>query len=63
VETRLDLGERLECIMVERDPTLCELHNGDLGILCGLLNFRKKFCVSHFDLLPVLVQALFLFIV
>jgi hypothetical protein len=21
--------------MVERDPTLCELHNGDVGILVG----------------------------
>jgi hypothetical protein len=31
--------------MVERDPTLCELHNGDVGILCGSVNFRKKSCV------------------
>jgi hypothetical protein len=61
VETGLDLGDRSEWIRVERDPVLCELHNGDVGILCGWPNFRNKSCVSHFDLLPVLVQALFLF--
>jgi hypothetical protein len=45
VETELDLGDRSEWIMVERDSALCELHNGDVGILCGWANSRKKFCV------------------
>jgi hypothetical protein len=45
VETELDLGDRSEWIKVERDPTLCELHNGDIGILCGWPILRKKFCV------------------
>jgi hypothetical protein len=31
--------------MVERNPTLCELHNRDIDILYGWLNFRKKSCV------------------
>jgi hypothetical protein len=31
--------------MVEKDLTLCELHNRDVGILCGWLNFGKKSCV------------------
>jgi hypothetical protein len=35
VETELDLGDRSEWIRVERDPALCELHNGDVSILCG----------------------------
>jgi hypothetical protein len=35
IETELDLGDRLERIRVERDPTLCELLNGDVGNLCG----------------------------
>jgi hypothetical protein len=35
VETELDFGDRSEWISVERDPALCELHNGDVGILCG----------------------------
>jgi hypothetical protein len=35
VETELDLGDRSEWIRVERDPALCELHNGHVGILCG----------------------------
>jgi hypothetical protein len=34
VEIELDLGDRSEWIRVERDPTLCELHNGDVDILC-----------------------------
>jgi hypothetical protein len=42
VETELDLGDRLEWISVERDPALCELHNGDVGILCGWLNFGRN---------------------
>ncbi len=45
METELDLGDRLEWIRVERDLALCELHNGDVGILCGWPNFRKKSCV------------------
>jgi hypothetical protein len=35
VETDLDLGDRSEWIRVERDPALCELYNGDIGILLG----------------------------
>jgi hypothetical protein len=59
VKTELDLGDRSEWIMVERDLALCELHNRDVGILYGWSNFKKKscVCVSHFDLLPVLVQV------
>jgi hypothetical protein len=45
VKIRLDLDDHLEWIRVERDPALCELHNGDIGILCGWLNFEKKSCV------------------
>jgi hypothetical protein len=33
-------------IRVERDPTLCEHLNGDVGNLCGWPNFRNKSCVS-----------------
>jgi hypothetical protein len=62
VETGLDLGDCSEWIRVERDSSLCELHNRapqqrrrhpmwvtelQKEILC--------LCVSHFDLLPVLV--------
>jgi hypothetical protein len=42
VETKLDLGDRLQWIRVERDPALCELHNRDICILCGWPNFKKK---------------------
>jgi hypothetical protein len=45
VEDVLDLGDHLEWIRVKRDPALCEPHNGDVGILFGSLNFRKKSCV------------------
>jgi hypothetical protein len=45
VETELDLDDRSEWIRVERDPTLYELHNGDVGILCECPNFEKKSCV------------------
>jgi hypothetical protein len=45
VKTKLDLGGHSEWIRVERDPTLCELHNRDIGILCGWPNFRKKSCI------------------
>jgi hypothetical protein len=58
VETELDLVDRLEWIRVERDPTLCELHNGDVGIHCGWPNFGKKSCVF----VPlILIYFLFLF--
>jgi hypothetical protein len=33
VETELDLDDHSKRIRVERDPALCELHNGDVGIL------------------------------
>jgi hypothetical protein len=45
VKTELDLGDHLEWIMVERDPVLCEFHNGDVVIICGWPNFGKKYCV------------------
>jgi hypothetical protein len=45
VKTELDLGDRSERIRVERDPTLCELLNGDVGIICGWLNFGNKSCI------------------
>jgi hypothetical protein len=46
VETELDLGDRSERLRVERDSTLCELLNGDVGHFCGELNFRNKSCVT-----------------
>jgi hypothetical protein len=58
VKIELDLSDRLEWIRVERDPTLCELNNGDIGILCGWPNFRKKFCVL---VSFILIYFLFLF--
>jgi hypothetical protein len=58
VETELDLVDYSEWISVERDPTLCELHNRDVGILCGWLNFRKKSCVF---VSLILIYFLFLF--
>jgi hypothetical protein len=58
VETELDLGDRSEWIRVERDPALCELHNGDVVILCGSPNFRKKSCVF---VSLILIYFLFLF--
>jgi hypothetical protein len=58
VETELDLGDRSEWIRVERDPALCELHNGDVGILCGWPNFRKKFYVF---VSLILIYFMFLF--
>jgi hypothetical protein len=58
VETKLDLGDHSEWIRVERDPALCELHNGDVGILCGWPNFGMK----SFALLSlILIYFLFLF--
>jgi hypothetical protein len=35
VETKLDLGDRSERIRIERDQALCELLNGDIGIIYG----------------------------
>jgi hypothetical protein len=58
VETELDLGDRSEWIMVERDPTLCELHNGDVGILYGWPNFGKK---SWVFVSLILIYFMFLF--
>jgi hypothetical protein len=58
VEVKLDLGDCSQWIRVERDLALCELHNGDIGILCWWPNFGKKIscpCVSHIDLLLILV--------
>jgi hypothetical protein len=58
VETELDLGDHSERIGVERDLALCELQNGDVGILCGWSNFRMKSCVF----VPlILIYFLFLF--
>jgi hypothetical protein len=58
VEIELDLGDHLELIRVKRDLTLCELHNGDVGILYRWLNFIKKSCVF----VPlILIYFLFLF--
>jgi hypothetical protein len=45
VKTGLHLSDRSEWIRIERDPTLCELHNGDVGILYGWTNFGMKSCV------------------
>jgi hypothetical protein len=58
VETELDLGDRSEWIWVERDPTLCEHHNRDVGILCGWPNFRKESCVF---VSLILIYFMFLF--
>jgi hypothetical protein len=46
VEIELDLVDHSERVRVERDLTLCELLNGDVGHLCGELNFRNKSCVT-----------------
>jgi hypothetical protein len=58
VETKLDLDDRSEWIRVERDPALYEVHNGDIDILCGWPNFRKKSCVL---VSLILIYFLFLF--
>jgi hypothetical protein len=58
VETKLDLDDCLKWIRVKRDSALCELHNGDIGILCGWPNFRKKSCVL---VSIILIYFLFLF--
>jgi hypothetical protein len=58
VETELDLSDHLEWIRVQRDLALCELHNGDVSIVCGWLNFGKKSCVF---VSLILIYFLFLF--
>jgi hypothetical protein len=58
VETELDLGDRSKWIRVQRDMTLCQLNNGDVGIFCGWPNFRKKSCVF---VTLILIYFLFLF--
>jgi hypothetical protein len=58
VRTELDLGDRSEWIRVERDPALCELHNGDAGIICGWPNFEKESCVF---VSLILIYFMFLF--
>jgi hypothetical protein len=58
VKTELDIGDHLEWIMVERDPTLYELHNGDVDILYGWPDFEKKSCVF---VSLILIYFLFLF--
>jgi hypothetical protein len=58
VKTELDLSNRSEWIRVKRDPALCELHNGDVGILCGWPNFGKKYCVF---VSLILIYFMFLF--
>jgi hypothetical protein len=45
VKIELDLDDRLEWIMIERDSTIYELHNGGVGIFCGWPKFRKKYCI------------------
>jgi hypothetical protein len=60
VETELDLGDHSEWIRVERDMALCELHNGDVGILCGWPNFRKKSSV-FVSLISIYFMFLFKF--
>jgi hypothetical protein len=57
VEIKLDLDDRSEWIRVERDPALCELYNGDVGVLCGWLNLRKK---SYIFVSLILIYFLFL---
>jgi hypothetical protein len=58
VKIKLDIGDHSEWISVKRDPAHCELHNRDVDILCGWLNFRKKSCVF---VSLVLIYFIFLF--
>jgi hypothetical protein len=58
VKTELDLSDRLEWFRVERDLALCELNNGDVGILCGWPNFGKKSCIF---VSLILIYFMFLF--
>jgi hypothetical protein len=61
VKTKLDLGDCSKWIRVERDPALFELHNRDVGILCGWPNFRKKSCV-FVPLISIYLPFLFKFV-
>jgi hypothetical protein len=51
-------------VRVERDPTFCELHNRDIGNLCGWPNFMNKSCISlcllQFTIRFILVFFVFL---
>jgi hypothetical protein len=58
LETELDLGDHSEWIRVERDLNLCELHNGDVGILCRWPISGKKYYVV---VSLILIYFLFLF--
>jgi hypothetical protein len=58
VETELDLEDHSGWIRVERDPALCELHNGDVSIICGWPYFGKKYYVF---VSFILMHFLFLF--
>jgi hypothetical protein len=58
VETKLDFDDCSDWIRVKRDLALCELHNGDIGIICGWPNFKKKYCVF---VSLILIYFLFLF--
>jgi hypothetical protein len=58
VKPELDLSDRSEWIRIERYPVLCELHNEDVRILCGWLNFRKK---SYVFVPLILIYFIFLF--
>jgi hypothetical protein len=58
VKIEVDLSDRSEWIRVERDPALCELHNGDVCILYGWPNFGKK---SYVFVSLILIYFLFLF--
>jgi hypothetical protein len=57
VEAKVGLGDHSKWIRVQKDQALCELHNGDIDILCGWLNFRKISCV-----LVSLIMIYFLFL-
>jgi hypothetical protein len=46
VKIELDLGDCSERFRVERDPTLYELLNKDVGHLCGEPNFGNISCVT-----------------
>jgi hypothetical protein len=61
VETEVDLGDHSEWIRVERDLTLCELHNGDVGILYGWPNFGKRSYV-FVPLILIYFPFLFMFV-
>jgi hypothetical protein len=61
METELDLGDRSKWIRIERDLALCELHNGDVGILSGWLNFEKKSCI-FVPLISIYFMFLFKFV-